>query len=65
MSSIMVKLVVMLVGFSRNIEIEAVKEVLQEIQEEETHHSLCSIEDQEGEKGACGGGNGKMLREDH
>lgn len=42
-------------------EIEAAKEVLQEIQEEETHCSLCSTEDWQEERRACRGGNGKNV----
>ena len=45
-------------------EVEAAKEDLQEIQEEETSRSLCSMEDQEGERRVCGGGgNGKKCWE--
>lgn len=42
-------------------EVEAAKEVLQEIQEEETRCSRCSIEDREGKKGTCDCGNGKNV----
>ena len=42
-------------------EVQAAKEDLQEIQEEETHCSLYSIKDQEGERGSCSGGNGENV----